>query len=210
MARKSVMKKLPKQIRATINAWIAEEAVTVDGLYAYLVKLGASALGLEAVPARSTVGKYMSDTRTAALEAAKALKESREMASIVLEELGPQAAEGEQGRVLVQMMRTLMFRFLRPRLRDGADGEANAIDPKEFAAISRSLRELAQTIRLDSEYEQTVRAAAAKQEREAVAERVAAVGREKGLSLEMIRAIEESVLGVPLTPGANGEPHASA
>ena len=191
MARKSSINSLPKPIRKQVDLWIVDGKVTIDQLYKYL-----QSQGLDAVPSRSAVGRYVADiTKTTA-----ALRESREIATAIMQELGPQIAEGEQGRALVQMMRTLIFRFLKPQI----DNPEAQIDPKEVVNLTRALKDLSQAMRFEQDFEQRVRDEAIKAAREEAAVTVGKTGHEKGLSREMIATLQEQILGVKL-PVADGE-----
>ena len=190
MARKSTIKQLPAHIRKQIDEWVVEGKMTIDQLHKYLTELGPEALGLDSVPVRSTVGKYVADFT----ETSKALRESREITSALIKDLGPQIEEGEQGRALVQMLRTIIFRFLKPQV----DSKESDLTPKEFVALTRSLRDLSQTMRAEQDFDQKIREEAEKKARAEAVENVAKAGKEKGLSRETIIAIQEQILGVKL------------
>ena len=192
MAGKSIIHQLEQQYRQQIDEWIADGTATITEMHAYLTELGADTIGLESVPARSTVGKYVADyNKTAA-----ALRESREMTAVIMQDLGPQMAEGEQGRVLVNMVRTLLMRSLKPLI-DNPDG---ALDSKELVAVSRSLKDMTQTMRMEQDYDKNIREQAAKEAREQAAESAATSARSHGLTEATIASIKSSILGIKEAP----------
>lgn len=142
MPRKSTISRLPSSIKEQLDTLIAEGRESIDGLLAYIAPLCAEQ-GLS-VPSRSSVGRYTADiSKTLA-----ALRESREMAQAIVQELGPSMAEGEQGRALVQMLRSLVYRVSKP-LVDNPDAE---VDVKSLMQLSRTIKDLSSSMRLEQDF----------------------------------------------------------
>ena len=60
--------------------------------------------------------------------------------------------EGQQGRLLVQTLRDLVFDHLATRVEEG-----DVDDPKALMALARTLKDMAQANRLDQDFEAKVR-----------------------------------------------------
>ncbi|WP_302579767.1 phage protein Gp27 family protein, partial [uncultured Desulfovibrio sp.] len=116
-----------------------EGRLTLDELLEHL-----RGIGVEGV-SRSALGRQKQKIDKMAAR----LRQSREMAEALVREVGPSAAEGEQGRLLVQALRGLVMDHL-------ANLEEDA-DPKSFMAIARALKDMAQANRLDQDFEARVR-----------------------------------------------------
>ena len=186
MPRKSIIKGLPSSFLKELDRLILEEKLSIDALREFI----ASCDAVEKVPGRSSVGDYAKQVRDEARETALALKQSREMARGIAQELGPESVEGEQGRLLVEMLRTFFFRFMRSRV---TDPEA-VFDSGEFAKMAKALRDTSQAMRLEQDFDKRIRDEARK-EAEAKMEKAlnaAATGAE-GLSpreiLEKVKAV---------------------
>ena len=139
MGRKSTLRRLPPEIQTEINRILSEGRLTLDELLEHL-----RGIGVEGV-SRSALGRQ----KEIIDKMAARLRQSREMAEALVREVGPSAAEGEQGRLLVQALRGLVMDHL-------ANLEEDA-DPKSFMAIARALKDMAQANRLDQDFEARVR-----------------------------------------------------
>lgn len=139
MGRKSTLRRLPPEIQTEINRILSEGRLTLDELLEHL-----RGIGVEGV-SRSALGRQKQKIDKMAAR----LRQSREMAEALVREVGPSAAEGEQGRLLVQALRGLVMDHL-------ANLEEDA-DPKSFMAIARALKDMAQANRLDQDFEARVR-----------------------------------------------------
>jgi len=176
MAAKSSIKRLPKALLQRLDALIAADELTLDDLTAWLDDKGHRR-------SRSALGRYAKDIRKVAGE----IERSTQIAQAVVAELGPAAAEGKTGRLLVSILQKLIFDHLMARI-DGGEGFA----ADEFYKLTRAVRELFMGLGLDAERE-----ARLKRDTAAKAAKVAtAAGRKAGLSAETIAAIERDVLGI--------------
>lgn len=143
MARKSTVRGLEPRIRREVDRLLADGRHTLDQILAHLRSLGAEP------PSRSALGRYAQDFEKVAAR----LRESREMARALAQELGPQSVEGEQGRILIESMRTMVMDIMRIRLSSGDD----KYDAKEIASLARSARELAQAMRMEQDFAKRIR-----------------------------------------------------
>jgi len=133
------------------------------------------------------------------------MRQSKMMAESLVSELGNAANEGQYGRALVEMARTLVFEFQSKVL----DGSAGDLDTKDFAFLGKALKELAQAARLDQDFEMKVaeiRAEAERQVRAEAAKKLDAAAEEAnnageaGLSADRVAQLRREFLGVKPTP----------
>lgn len=130
------------------------------------------------------------------LEAAgRHLRESRMISETLSREMGDAAVEGEAGRVLVEIVRTLAFNIGVSSLDDG-----NELDPKALAYLAKATKDMAHAGRLFQDFEvkadeiRDKAAADARAEAAAVVDSVALT--DKGLSPETVDMIKTQILGV--------------
>ncbi len=176
MARRSTIKTLPKEILAEVNRLLIEGVATLDEIVAHLRKL-------EHPRSRSALGRYKKHFDRVAAR----IQQSREMAEALVAELGPAAAEGKTGRMLVEILQNLTFNHLLNRVED-EDGTS----AKDLMMLSRALREMAAAGKLDVDREVKIRKEIVTQAAEAAAK----VGKKRGISPKVIREIETQVLGL--------------
>jgi len=164
MARKSSVHQLPPEVRAELDRLLVEGRLTLDELRDFIC----SREGVDNPPSRSAIGRYSADFR----ETAHALRESREIARGIAQELGAQSVEGEQGRLLVEMLRSLFFRAIRAKT-DDPDAE---FDAAELSKVARSLRDLSQAMHLEQDYARRIREEERRKVEEEMRARVMALG----------------------------------
>ena len=145
MPRKSIIKCLPSSFRKELDRLILEDKLSIDQLRAFIAGCEAA----EKIPCRSAVGDYAKEVK----DTAAMLLESREIAKGIAQELGPGSVEGEQGRLLVEMLRTFFFRFIRSRT---TDPDAT-FDSDEFAKMARALRDMSQAMHLEQDFAKRIR-----------------------------------------------------
>lgn len=155
MPRKSIIKGLPSSFRKELDRLILEEKLSTDQLRDFIARCD----GVEQAPCRSSVGDYAKQIRDEARETAAMLRQSREMARGIAQELGPESVEGEQGRLLVEMLRTFFFRFLHGRV---TDPDA-VFDSGEFAKMAKALRDTSQAMRLEQDFATRIKEEARKE-----------------------------------------------
>ncbi len=155
MPRKSIIKGLPSSFRRELDRLILEEKLSIDELREFI----AACDGVDKVPVRSSVGEYAKQVRDEARETALALKQSRELARGIAQELGPESVEGDQGRLLVEMLRTFFFRFLDAQVKN----PTAVFDSAEFGRMAKALRDTSQAMRLEQDFDKRIRDEARKE-----------------------------------------------
>ncbi|KAA5603763.1 DUF3486 family protein [Roseospira marina] len=145
---------------------------------------------------RSAVGRA---AKRQALMAAR-LRESRAITEGLVQELGDAATQGQQGRLLVEVSRSLVFDFLTQVQDAGGDGAA--LDPKDVMMLGKGLAELAKAARLDQDFEEKVEVRARTLAAEMAAKAIdnaaaeAQAAGEQGLSADRLAALRRGILGV--------------
>lgn len=177
MGRKSSLRRLPPEILQEVNRLLSEGRFTLDELLEHL-----RGMGVETV-SRSALGRQKQRIDKVAAK----LRQSREITASLVQELGANSTEGEQGRLLVETLRGMIYDHLEARIVEGELG-----DPKSFMALARTLKDMAQANRLDQDFEAKVRERVQKETVRAVEDAT----REAGLSAETVEAIKSRILGV--------------
>ncbi|MQX36830.1 phage protein Gp27 family protein [Roseospira navarrensis] len=185
MGRKSsIDTQLSEEDRAEFRRLLGEGRMTIDDLTDWL-----EARGYEI--SRSAVGRAAQ--RQAAVAAR--LRESRAITEGLVQELGEAATQGQQGRLLVEVSRSLVFDFLTQA---GAEG----LDPKAAMMLGKALAEMARAARLDQDFEERVEQRAKKLAAEMAARAIddaaaeAQAAGEQGLSAERVAQMRREFLGV--------------
>lgn len=142
MPRKSSLHRLPPAILGEVNRLLSEGCATLDEIVAHLRTLGVDSVS------RSALGRQKQKIDKVAAK----LRQSREVTAGLVRELGPNAKDGEQGRLLAELLRGLVFDHLESRIDEGKE-----LDPKTFQSLSRTARDLSQAIRLDQDFETKIR-----------------------------------------------------
>lgn len=185
MGRKSrIETDLSAEDLAEFRRLLGSGKLTIDDLVEWLGDRGYDI-------SRSAVGRAAQKQAAAA----QRLRESRAITESLVQELGEAATQGQQGRLLVEMARSLVFDFLT-QAQGGQDGEAAGLDPKDVMMLGKGLSELARAARTDQEFEEWVEARAAKLAAERAASLVEQAGPRRGLSGETIAALKADFLGV--------------
>lgn len=144
MARKSSVKTmLPSSLLRQLDQLIMEDKLTIDELHAFIAEQVANP------PSRSSIGRYAANEK----ETKAALRESREIARGIAQELGPDSVESEQGRILVEMVRSFVFKAMMSKV---SNPEAK-FDASEMAKITRSIRDMAQAMSLEQDFAKRIR-----------------------------------------------------
>lgn len=177
MGRKSSLRRLPPEVLQEVNRILSEGRLTLDELLEHL-----RGMGVETV-SRSALGRQKQRIDKVAAK----LRQSREITASLVQELGANSTEGEQGRLLVETLRGMIYDHLEARIMEGELG-----DPKSFMALARTLKDMAQANRLDQDFEAKVRERVQKETVKAVEDSA----REAGLSAETVEAIKSRILGI--------------
>lgn len=142
MGRKSSLRRLPPEILQEVNRLLSEGRATLAEILEHLRGMGVETVSLSALGRQ----KQRID------KVAAKLRQSREMTEALVREIGPSVVEGQQGRLLVQTLRDLVFDHLVTRVEEG-----DVDDPKALMALARTLKDMAQANRLDQDFEAKVR-----------------------------------------------------
>lgn len=148
MGRKSTLRRLPPEIQAEINRILSEGRLTLDELLEHL-----RGIGVEGV-SRSALGRQKQKIDKVAAK----LRQSREITSALVKELGEDTTAGEQGRLLVETLRGMVYDHLQERIDQGEPA-----DPKNLMALARTLKDMAQATRMSQDYELKLREEARKE-----------------------------------------------
>ena len=171
MGRKSSLRRLPPEILQEVNRLLSEGRATLAEILEHLRGMGVETVSL------SALGRQKQKIDKVAAK----LRQSREIVDALVEKAGPSAAEGKQGRLLVQMLRKLVYDHLEAQLLEGEDGEG--LDNQGVFFLAKSLKEMSQAARLEQDFEAKVRERVQKETVKAVEDSA----REAGLSAETKR-----------------------
>lgn len=154
MPRPHTIMRLPSEIRAEIDRFLAQQGRSVDEFAEFL----ATQLGpLGVTVSRSAAHRYMQGYEVAAAS----LRRSREVTEALSRHLPEAELQGRQGRLLVEMVRTVVFDLL-VKIQEGGIDE---IGTKDVQQLGKGLAELARALRLDQDFEIKIR----EEERKALA-----------------------------------------
>jgi len=192
MVPKSTIETLPEDVLGRLNSMIGKGRFTVDQLAGWLDEQGHTR-------SRSAVGRHSKGYRFIAAE----LRQSREITEALVAELGEAATQGKQGRLLVEMVRSLVFKLLvKLQKIEASDENVSAIDSKDVQQLGKGLAELGRALRFDQDFEEKIRKQVQEEERAAAAGRaetaIAAASVEHGFKLppEALRTIREQIYGI--------------
>lgn len=178
MGKKSFAARLPKNLREELDRLIAEGGLGVDEVWDWLknrnVEVG-----------RSSVHRHMQTVE----ETAALMRGAREAASALVSKLGPDAAEGQLGALLIEVTQNIAFKLARDQLtKEGGP----AMNMEELMFLASTVQKLTGAQKTDADRilkirQETLKTAAA------AAEKVAKAG---GLSKDTVDQIVHAVLGV--------------
>ncbi|MCQ4861149.1 DUF3486 family protein [Desulfovibrio desulfuricans] len=147
MPRKSSVTRLSPDLRRQIDKALTDGRMTLDELHEF-VSGKCAAAGADA-PSRTALWRYSTNFSAAA----QVMRENRDMARALAQELGAESVEGEQGRLLVEMLRGLVYRTMQERM---TEPDAK-FDPAEVDKIARSLKNLSQAMSLEADFAKRIR-----------------------------------------------------
>lgn len=146
MGRKSSVKtKLPPEVLREVDAQLMRGTLTLDALLVFV----RGKVHPDDAPSRSALGRY---AKTFA-GTARALRESREAARALAQEMGPESCEGEQGRLLVEMLRGLVFDVVY----DLRSHPETRPDVEKLQRLGRTLKELSHSMHLEYDSAKRIR-----------------------------------------------------
>ncbi len=181
MARRSRVKDLPPEVRSVVDDLI-KNGVPLDDIVDKLAELN-----VEDAPSRSALGRYKLEVD----RVGERLRRSREISRVFVERLGA-VPEGHQGRMVMELMQTMVFDVLVPK--DG--GEAPDFDPKDIMFLAGAIKDLASAEKISADREIKIRDQAAKQARQDAATAAEETAAERGLTHDTVQAIRRSILGI--------------
>ena len=191
MPRKSTVSRLPAELRRQIDRAIADGRMTLDELHDF-VKGRCEADGA-AAPSRTALWRYSANFA----QAAQVMRENREMARALAQELGAESVEGEQGRLLVEMLRGMVYRALQSR----TGTPDAAVDAAEVDRLARSLKNLSQAMSLEADFARRIREEARREMQARVREKLRELG-----SAQAIRELTDEELARRLAELADDAP----
>ena len=140
--------------------------MTLDELHEFVLGKCA-AVGADA-PSRTALWRYSAHFSAAA----QVMRENRDMARALAQELGAESVEGEQGRLLVEMLRGLVYRTMQERM---TEPDAK-FDPAEVDKIARSLKNLSQAMSLEADFAKRIKDEARREAQAQIRNRIKELG----------------------------------
>ena len=195
MSRKSTVARLSLPVRQAIDKALLDGRMTLDELHAFVLQKCAQT-GDES-PSRTALWRYGSNFE----HAAKTMRENREMARALAQELGAESVEGEQGRLLVEMLRGIVYRTLQERVAT----PGTPLDTGEMDKLARSLKNLSQAMSLEADFARRIREEARREASEQIRARVRELG-----SAAAIKELSDEELAQKLAELTADMPHAGA
>lgn len=137
MARRSTVKKLPREIRGEIDRLI-EGGATLDEIVAHL-----KTLDLDRTPSRSALGRYAQEIN----RIGERLRESREVAEAVVKQLG-QEPENRLTRLNIELAHATVLKLLS----SSGDGEPVELSPMDAHFVARTIKDLSAAAKTDADH----------------------------------------------------------
>lgn len=144
MTRTSKIRRLPPELREQLHSML-NAGVPLEEITAHLTSLGADV-------SRSGLGRYKQQVDKVAAR----MRESRQMAEVLMDRMGADAATGKGGAALIQMLTTLTTDYMVRRI---DDPEAE-IDVDVLRGLARAVKDRAQAARATQDYDIKLREAA--------------------------------------------------
>ena len=164
--RVSTVKLLPPEVKAALDACLAEGNLTLDALVKFLEEHGYTI-------SRSSLGRYRQNFE----EVAQKLRESREVAAAFARELGAVPGD-EMGQLLLEMVHTLTFKVCN------ADGD---LEPKDVMFLASTIKNLSESRRISARTALEIRAAEKKRVEEEMKTKLAEAQGQGGLAEDAAR-----------------------
>lgn len=180
MPPKSFATRLPKDLKSELDRLIGEGGLKVDEVWEWLRGRGQDV-------SRSAVGRHMQSIN----EAAKEMRKAREIASVFATTLGPEIATGNLGQALTEVVQSIVFRQMLPKL---ASADADADSAEDLMLLGSTVQKLASADKMNAERILKIR----KETMAMAAQEVKKVGDEIGAPKDMIKKFEKAILGVSL------------
>lgn len=175
---KGFASRLPKDLRTELDRLIAGGGLSVDDVWAWLK-------AREVEVGRSSVHRHMQTVEDVARE----MREARETAAAVVQQLGPEAAEGQVGKLLIQVVQNIAFKLAREQLTGGAEG---GLGMEELMFLASTVQKLSSAEKTDADRISKLKAEALKE----AAAKTDTLGKKLGWSAETARQVREEIMGV--------------
>jgi len=184
--KSTIDRKLSEEDKKALNKMIASGQHTLDSLLEWLNGLGYDIK-------RASLGRYSKNVN----ELGATLRESRVVTEALVKELGPDVAEGKQGRLLVEVLRNIAFDLM---IKDGED-----FNEQSIFFLAKALKDMAGANKIDLDRELKIRESVAREMVKELGKAVedAVAGGEPGLKGKRLEALKEKFLGVR-KPNAEG------
>jgi hypothetical protein len=179
MPVKSFAKRLPGDLRRELDARIMDGRLSTQAIWEWLKAEGVAT-------SRSAVGRHMQHVE----EAASEMRKAREMAGVFAQKLGPDIAEGSVGSALIEIVQSIMFKQIMPKLAAGADEDKDSFEDLMF--LASAVQKLTGAQKTDVDRVLKIRKEVVAQ----AAEAAVSTAKSRGMSAETVNAIRESVLGI--------------
>lgn len=178
MGKRSFASQLPPDLREELDRQIVDGRLSVDELWEWL-----KGRGIEV--GRSSVHRHMQSVE----EVSAQMREAREAAQAIVGSLGPDAAEGKIGQLLIEVTQNIAFKIARERLtREDGPG----LDMEELMFLTSSIQKLTSAQATDQARIAKIRLEANK----AAAAAGVKEAKSMGLTADKVKQIELAILGV--------------
>ena len=188
MGRRSVIDRLPAEIRELIGKLRTQDGRTIDEILAKLREL-------EVDVSRSALGRHVQVLD----RLGEQLRRSRALAEGLARGLGDRPADAVT-RANIELMHDAVFGLLQDAaLGEGEEGEqlrAMVRNPKAAALLAETLERLVKASRHNVAFVEAIEKRVAEATRKQAGEAVAQAARARGLSAETAEAIKAAVFGV--------------
>lgn len=190
----SSVSRLPRDVREALHGWLNDPAVTQDEAAQLVNDLLARVAPEHPRISRRAVNRYDQKYR----EATRQIRESREVASRMVAELGSKPG-GEIGNLLTEMIRSASFR-ITASLQEGALAtEAVPALIKQLKDLSLISQRVESAGKLNEQRAKEVRERAAPEVAGGIARRASdEAGADRSVSVERLRQIARDVYGIQL------------
>jgi len=187
MPQKSTIAKLDPRIREEADRAVREGRATIDEIVGIIKGMGGEV-------SRSAVGRFVKGAR----EQMEKYRQAQEVAKVWVAKLGEEP-QGDVGRLLIEMLRTVSFQTLS-QLGDGEE----APDAMELMLLAKAMDHMAKASKAGVEQQQKVdelmRVRLAK-----AAAAVEKTGKQEGWSAESVERLKRDFLGITDAPPAGAQ-----
>jgi hypothetical protein len=177
MPRKSTVQSISPEAREELDRMVRDGRATIDQIRERLAELEG-----EEAPSRSAIGRYVQSAK----KQMERYRQAQEVAKVWVGKLEDEP-EGDVGRLLSEMLRTVAFSSLS-QLGDGED-EAEA---KEIHFLARAIKDLASADKISADRELQIRKDVVKQAAQVAGD----TAKKKGITPETADTIRREILGI--------------